>query len=423
MMSDMKDRLQRLRRAGRLQRRRKAASASATAPSPERDVRATGLLRMPGASEVAGPGGTFVLRTVRFDLDHVQGSVPLHKLLQLPASAARHLAGSDFPPDFDFRGAVFIDTETTGLAGGTGTIVFLTGVGRFEDDAYVVYQFFARHPGEEAAYLAQLADMLAQAQGLISFNGKAFDLPLLRTRFLLAGLSPDFIHLPHLDLLHPARRLWRERLHSCTLGRLEQHILQHRREMIDIPSWQIPDIWFRFVRGEANEAEIAGVLYHNQEDIVSMAPLAYVLAGTLCGEVPPHPHDVAALARHRQRMGDIQAAIEAYQQALAMPVQPEQRYRLLWELAALLKRAAGHEAAAPYWETLSTARHDTAIQALVELAKYHEWQIRDYAAALHWTDEALAKLQQGPGTVLTQQRLAELQHRRRRLLRKIGTSK
>ncbi|NOZ49342.1 MAG: ribonuclease H-like domain-containing protein [Chloroflexi bacterium] len=420
-MSDVHDRLERLRKAGRLKRRSSWASPLRS-PTPPTLPETGGhdLLTLPGVEEIAGSNGRFLLRTIRYELSYQQGRVPLQDLLQVSAAAATHLSGKDALPDFDFRHAVFIDTETTGLAGGTGTIVFLTGVGRFEADAYVVRQYFARNPAEEPAYLAHLAALLDTASGLVSFNGKAFDIPLLRTRFILAGLDPGFVRLPHLDLLHPARRLWRQRLGSCTLQQLETHILQHQRSSADVPSWQIPDIWFRYANGENNNDQIASVLSHNQEDIVSMAPLAHVLGGTLCGQLPPHPHDLAALARHWSRTGDTAGAEAAYQQALAGSQSPSQRSQLMLELASMLKRRRGRTAAVSWWQMIAADETCATVTAHIELAKYHEWESGQLHVALQWTEQALARAQNWRPSTERSQILAALEHRQQRLQRKLA---
>ena len=169
----------------------------------------------------------------------------------------------------DFAGAAFIDTETTGLGNGAGVYAFMVGVGTFEtldgtdmpgeqvsggpDDAvvpshFVVRQFFMRHPGEEGAVLAAVADLLRDKRLAVTFNGRGFDLPLLRGRYLqnrrllaeraMVALLAE--SAPHLDLLMPARRLWRRRLQSCRLINLEQMILGMRRTEDDVPGALIP---------------------------------------------------------------------------------------------------------------------------------------------------------------------------------------
>jgi len=136
-----------------------------------------------------------------------------------------------------------VDTETTGLAGGSGTYTFMVGIGRFEGDEFRLAQFFLRDPSEEAAQLAAIEKFLAPCQAVVSFNGKSFDLPLLNSRYLINGCPPPLAGAAHIDLLHLSRRLWRARLPSRTLGNLEAKILGLTRAQQDVPGWMIPDLF------------------------------------------------------------------------------------------------------------------------------------------------------------------------------------
>ena len=148
-----------------------------------------------------------------------------------------------------------MDVETTGLVGGTGTYVFLVGLGTFEDSAFHLRQFFLAGLGGERAMLAAVAEVLAGCRALVSFNGRWFDLPLLETRLTLSRLPALHQGLPHLDLLYPARRLYRRRLPSCRLVSLEEALLGLERED-DIPGCAIPALYFDYVRrGEAGPCE------------------------------------------------------------------------------------------------------------------------------------------------------------------------
>ncbi len=378
------------------------------------------LTDLPGMEVIEERRGSFLRRTLTFDLTHSQGDVAVGALLDLPAAASA-LAGNDPTlAEIDFRRAVFLDTETSGLAGGTGTIVFLTGIGRFEEDRYVVRQYFARTPAEEPAYLSHLAALWEDAGSLVTFNGKSFDLPLLRTRFLMAGLRPPNLQLPHLDLLPPARRLWRDRLGACNFGNLEVEILGHRRGGQDVPSWLIPSLWFRYASGANNVDDMAHVLYHNLHDIVSMAPLAHVICGVFGGVVEPHPHDLLALARshtHQSRFGEAEAA---FRRALAKPLGSTQEAEAVAGLAEVIKRQERSAEAVMWWEARAAMPPDD-ITAPIELAKYHEWETKELVTALRWTEEARAQAQRWRPGYQRAQALAEIEHRRERLLRKLGT--
>ncbi|NOX62656.1 MAG: hypothetical protein GXP42_12030 [Chloroflexi bacterium] len=433
-MSDIQKRLQRLRKAGRLKRPIRPAATVADRPdrvpapeaarsfgSPSDQAPATlnDLLDLPGVEEVRTSRGRFLLRTVRYELEHVQGTTRLGAVLELPHQAAAVAARDPDLAPFDFRRVLFLDTETSGLAGGAGTIVFLTGVGGFEGDHYVVRQYFARNPAEEPAYLPHLAEQLARAEGVVTFNGKAFDMPLLRSRFILAGVPLATERLPHLDLLHPARRLWRARLGACNFGHLETHILGHQRSTLDAPSWLIPTLWFRFARGEGAANDMARILYHNLEDVVSMAPLAHALCGVYDGELEPHPGDALSLARSYAGQGMLAQAEAMYRRALDENLGHSQRISAMKELAQVLKRQKRRDEAAFWWEQLAAMNLAGDVEPLVELAKYHEWETHDLEAALDWTQEAIRRIQTQRPASLQAHQLAELEHRLKRVRRKL----
>ena len=233
---------------------------------------------------------------------------------------------------------LFLDTETTGLAGGTGTYAFLVGVGWWEEERFVVEQFFMRNHGEEPSLLLDVLERLAERRVLVTFNGKSFDWPLLQTRFQMTrmGAVPEL--LAHLDLLHPARQIWRLRLPSVALTQLERHILQFDRGE-DIPSETIPQRYFDFLRGGSPEAMVE-VFHHNQMDLCGLAALALRIAGMLadpessgCGA-----GELFGISRLLQRRGQESLAGRMYQKALdeGLPETAEQTARR--ELAFMAKR-------------------------------------------------------------------------------------
>jgi len=217
--------------------------------------------------------------------------------------------------DIQARSLVFLDTETTGLAGGTGTYAFMVGVGRYvsapdrEDTSFQLAQFFMRDPAEEPALLAALAEFVAPCQGVVTFNGKAFDVPLLNARYIATQFAVDRTACPlyaaiHVDLLQLARWLWRDRLASRALSSLETHILGVSRTEQDVPSWLIPELYFDYLRtGDARP--LKNVFYHNAMDVLSMAALlnhiAALLDDPLC--VDAHGVDLVAVGRRFEALG------------------------------------------------------------------------------------------------------------------------
>ena len=174
--------------------------------------------------------------------------------------------------DLPLSTLAFLDTETSGLTGGTGTYAFLVGAARFIDGKFVLKQFFMRDPAEEAALLEGLADFLAPARALVTFNGKAFDAPILVTRYLMNRMPVPFKGYSHIDLLPLARRLWRDRLESRALKYLEEHVLGMRRTSEEVPGYEIPWLYMDYLRTR-DARPLAGVFYHNAMDMVAMAAL------------------------------------------------------------------------------------------------------------------------------------------------------
>jgi hypothetical protein len=210
--------------------------------------------------------------------------------------------------DMDLTRALFLDTETTGLSGGTGTLSFLVGVGWLEDTGvFKVEQYFCREPGEEGAQLSLLAERLEWAACLVTFNGRSFDIPLLNTRFILQKMTNPGYGLPHLDLLHVARRVFKKRLASCRLGNLEGTVLGFER-IGDIPGSEIPSVYAAFLRGGPVEP-IEAVLEHNALDLVGLAALGAVIEEMYGnpGQVE-HAADSLGLARAARVAGDNEAA-------------------------------------------------------------------------------------------------------------------
>lgn len=172
----------------------------------------------------------------------------------------------------DISKLLFLDTETTGLSGGTGTLAFLIGLGYFSDEGFILKQFISRDPTEESAMLLEIANLVNNFTGIVTFNGKSFDIPLLNTRYIINRLQRPFDSLAHLDLLYLSRKLWKNRLQSRALQDLEQEILQIPRKQDEVPGWMIPQIYFDYLRSGDPEP-LKGVIYHNGMDIVSLAAL------------------------------------------------------------------------------------------------------------------------------------------------------
>ena len=309
----------------------------------------------------------------------------------------------------------FLDTETSGLSGGTGTYAFLVGVGRFIGDSFHLTQFFMRDPSEEPALLEGLMDFLAPCSGLVTFNGKAFDAPLLVTRYLLHSIPVPFKEFSHLDLLPLARRLWRDRLPSRALKYLEENILIAPRSIQEVPGYEIPYLYFDYLR-TGNASPLKGVFYHNAMDVVALAALmnhiAAVLHEPLNGKVE-HGLDFIALAKLFEDLNRWEEAARLYERGLESGLNETDFGSALQRLSSLQRRRGDIESAVILWKDAAAKGY---IYAHVELAKYYEHHQRDYSEALKWTEKAeqLVCLQDIPRYEYRHW-MEELEHRRIRL--------
>jgi uncharacterized protein YprB with RNaseH-like and TPR domain len=373
-----------------------------------------------GASLESVTTGSAVVARSAWPARHRHG---LHDLGALAGISGEQLALISLDAELayaDLSRAVFLDTETTGLSTGTGTYVFLVGAGYFDGDQFLVSQFFLRSPGDELPFLEALDGFLGHFSMIVTFNGKAFDWPLLESRFVRRR---EFRRAPlddplHLDLLHPARRMWKRRLESCALSSLEREILQVHRSTQDVPGWLIPSLYFRYLRS-GDASGLRGVFYHNLHDILSLATLAIhlhrVVTDPLSGLVTDGI-DFYCLGRLHERSGDTVGAEMCYEEALRLGLTSQDRAECLVQLAYCQKRGRSWEAALFTWERLIESGGPSALHGLVERAKYHEHVEHEYLSAL---DDVQHALQLADVHGITDVDLKELEHRRARLLNRV----
>src|SRR5713101_3278808 len=248
---------------------------------------------------------------------------------------------------------LFLDTETTGLAGGTGTYAFLIGLAWWDAGALQVEQFFMRDFGEEHAILHEVAARIAERPVLVTFNGKAFDWPLLENRFTMTRSIAVPRLAAHLDLLHPARALWKLRLGSVRLVELERHVLDaprlgwHRAD--EVASCLVPQHYFDYLRGGSAEP-LVGVVRHNQMDLRGLAALFGKINALLTARHEANEEinslDLFGLSRFLERRGESGRAQAACSAALNLGLPVEFRPKACRSLALLAKRRGEHDRAA-----------------------------------------------------------------------------
>lgn len=382
-------------------------------PSPRRQVALESVL--PGAFHETPSGRCWVVRT-EHPSDTLHGHLPLRAFLTLPTEALAAIGGDPALATVSPSQALFLDTETTGLSGGTGTMAFLVGLGFFEEDRFVVLQTFLRDPGDELAMVHFLAEFLPRFRWLVTFNGRGFDLPILQNRFVLARRPFPLDRLPHLDLLLPARRLWRKRLASCALTALERDVLRVMRDQADIPSAVIPAVYREYLRsGDARE--LPRIFYHNRMDILSMVVLTAHLARTFsCPEEDPNlsGEELGALARWYEETGrDPAGLLRAALRRTAGPL----RAHWLTDLGLLYKRRGRWAESVEWWQQLALEAPEQ-IMAAVELAKVYEWHLGRPALALGWARWALRQAENLPPGPHRERLIGELLHRIGRLERR-----
>lgn len=276
---------------------------------------------------------------------------------------------------------LFLDTETTGLSGGTGTYVFLIGVAHIAGGELILRQHLLKDLGAETEFVEHLRSELEPFRACASYNGKTFDLPLLRTRFVMALRSDLTVDESHLDLLHPARRLWKDRFGSTTLRQLEESVLDDAR-LPDIAGFLIPDAYFHYLRTRA-ESAIRPVLEHNARDVVSLVRIADRVATAVLearvGRAPSHAPAAFALARGFERTGELDAAFACYESAF-YDADNDLRVRLALPYARALERRGQVVRVVRMLETLldlglGTARWREQAEARIRrLTRRKSWQ-------------------------------------------------
>ena len=334
---------------------------------------------------------------------------------ELTAETLRRMSDREIPDGLDPRRILYLDTETTGL-GGSGTVAFLVGMGYLTDRGFEVHQFLMRDYPEEPFLLKHVAAGLGRFDVLCTFNGTTFDVPLLESRFLMNRMDRDCLtELPHLDLLHMCRRLWKLRLGRCNLGRLEEVILGKPRQD-DLPGSEVPQRYFTYLKTKQLSL-LEDVLKHNAQDIASLCVLLNHMADLyLHPEKIRFSEDVYSMGRALERIRRTEEARHCYHLAR----QGKMGGFAGTALAMSYRRSGEKEAAAGVWREMIQERRG-GITPYVELAKFEEHIRRDYAAALDLTERALALASEPvlreDGTV--QEHKNELQYRRQRLLRKL----
>ena len=295
---------------------------------------------------------------------------------------------------FDIRRCLFLDTETTGLSGGAGTVAFLVGLGFVEDETFVVEQYLMRDYADEPEMLSRIAERMRGFDAVCTFNGKNFDLPLLQARFTMCRMRDAWRDLDQLDLLYPARRTWKLRIGSCRLSRVEEYILGQGRHD-DLPGSEVPQRYFDYLK-TGDMTLLDDIVAHNRQDIATLG----VLLAHLCA-LYAHPEretrrpDLFSMGKALENQGELRVSRELYRVA-AIPA-PAGSIRAIpenavaaeaaWRMYLLARRSKDVEAMREILERMAN-RRQCRERIYVELSKLYEHQYKNPQRALRYAELA-----------------------------------
>jgi len=417
-MNSLRDRLRRLTKASDEQQAGQFPDATG-AVEPDAD---DGKWRQLDARIRRSEGGAFILRTRRYPLEHRHGRYSLGELNIIDDTLAT-LASAPVPLT-DASQLLFFDTETTGLGVGTGNVPFMIGCGYAEGNQFIVEQLFIRNPAEEYYALVYLGSLLKRFTHVVTYNGRSFDWPVLKNRFVLHRLQAPG-DPAHLDFLYAARSLWSRQLTSCKLTTVEEQKLGIIRGH-DLPGSEAPERYRQYLITQRVK-DMEEVFIHNERDIVTLAVLAvhfqHLLSGTVRSAPHTVPEDEVRVAFWLDKLNLPSRAQEVLYGALKQAGKLS-RGQIL-EAASLCKKWHDYDRAAGLWQAYCKQSSGTlqALEPLIELAMYYEHRKRDMEAALHWSLQARSLLERrlslGRRQASDRVRLHEIDHRLERLRRKI----
>lgn len=316
--------------------------------------------------------------------------------------------------DLKIEDIVFLDTETSSLSIGAGALIFLFGCCYFVDEGLEVLQVFIEDPSQETLFLTFIGNILEKFKCLATYNGKSFDIPVLRSRYILNRIPHELNEFLHIDLLHISRRIWKYDLDSKKLSDIEKNVMQFTRGEEEIPGWLVPQIYQDYVQ-TGNAEPLKGVFYHNEIDVVSLAVLFLKIEKILLTD-QLKGNETLSLGEIFHKARRYELADEYYKKALENDSKTIFREKTLVNLAYSLKKQEKLKEMCSVWEELAQAENLT---ACIELAKFHEHKEKDWALALTWTEKAIQISERLSAVKLRD----ELDHRKSRLMLKLGKIK
>ncbi len=359
----------------------------------------------------------------QYPLDVRYGKITISLGLDIKGDILTCLSKESAFENLDLSTALFIDLETTGLSGGAGVVPFLVGLGFYRDDKFHVAQFFLGDLAEEERMIQELSQFFSQMnfQSVVTFNGKGFDIPLLETRFIIHKQSFLLSELPHLDFLYSARSLWRHKYESCRLFHLAREVVEADRSD-DIPAAEIPWRYFQYLN-TGNFELIEPILYHNQEDILSL--LGVVIIGSLIfseerEEELTDAMDLYGAGKIMENIGEVEKSVHFFKRALEGELSDEISIAAKKKLSYYFKRNQEWERAVLLWKEMASSNMTSLNQlfSFRELAMYFEHREKKFEEAKKIAEEGLV-LSLGFSTYYER----DFAHRLERLNRKIKRQK
>ncbi len=354
---------------------------------PENRVKSPGLIDVEGGTLHYNDAGAYFVIEKQFPFPYQHGYCNLQDILDVDITPVLEVC-KQASTSIGISDLVFLDTETTGLSVGTGTIAFLTGLGYFSAGTFILRQYFIRDYDEEMAVLKDLNEILSLYKGLVTFNGKAFDWNLLTSRFIFNRLRCYLKNPAHIDLLYPSRMLWKQKLESCRLSSLEENILGVRR-IDDIPGAMIPGIYFRYLN-DRNAKLIKKVIMHNQIDILSMVTLMIKINTILDNPIDGASDslELFCAAQVLEKQADVKRALICYEKCAALDNRIVKEASLR-KLSLLYKGQKDFIKSARYLESVLSCSLGQNIPIMIELAKLYEHKIKDFPKAAELVQQAI----------------------------------
>lgn len=370
---------------------------------------------------ISNEQGSYLKATKNYEGEYLHGLYNINKIFDnLDQKIVSIIANTDLENvEKNIKeNLIFIDTETTGLMGGTGTVSFLIGVGYFKKDHFIIEQFVMRDYDEEPPLLSDLKELINKFDYMVSFNGKSFDLPLIKTRLILNKFNRPSFDL-HIDLLHSSRRIW-SFLDSCSLNSLENNILDFNR-IGDIPGHLIPELYFKFLKSKDLKL-LAPVLEHNIYDILSLITLFTHLKEVYLNNVENlNSYELFNLGKVKEKEKKYKVCINYFEKAVKNTEDNTIKYKSLKKLSWQYKRTNQYNKAVEIWEEM-IEENKMGTFPFIELAKYFEHEKKNFKEAKKYTDQALSLLQE-KRTIINnyEKKQKKLKHRQHRLDKKINS--